>query len=405
MCSETSEDLSSLFQDQFGTHVIRSLLLLLSSRPISTSGNGSEDAASSLRSKRSSKFREGQDPNQESETSSNIKKVKSYLIPKEFENALEKLREDCLREVGMNEIRALAVNPVSSPTLQLILLLENEARSKADQEEQEQETSTQLKLSDLILGGLISSQEEELGERLDHLETLLRDPVGTHVLETLLKSVPKNIHSRFWRLYLKGRVIKLGTHPVANFVVASGIKRLGSDPSESNEEEDSDLLEAISEVKSAGDKLVKEGKIGILHALTNRCGHLGKCQEELIDAIRSAFRMSKDEGDAEGDGNEKKGKSIEEEQVEGVDLLVPVILSLRTKKAYIRTRGKKGVRKKGKHKKPQKKSNQENGDAVEDDQQVDDGSEEEMEATVQGSVLLQLMVRLSHPYNDSIYNR
>jgi len=406
MCVELSPDLPNLFQDQFGTHVIRSLLLLLSSNPVTPPPLNSGNATASLRSKKSSKFRQGQDPSEEI-NSSQAATPKAYLVPSEFKQTLEKLRENSLREVGTNEIRALAVNPISSPTLQLFLTLENQAASSSSNA-RAQNLSATLRLSDLILGGLISNQEsdEELPsskERLDHLETLLRDPVGTHVLETLLKSTPKSVHSDFYRLYLKGRVVKLGIHPVANFVVAAGLRRLGSESKEeetaSSKEEDQDLMEAITEIKSAGDKLVKEGKIGILQALTMRCGHIGKFEVEIVEAIKSAFRMDKDEGEVEGKPEEKDANG-------SVDLLVPIILSMRTKKAYIRTRGKAGEKKrKGRKVEKKKEAEDEEMNVKEEDGNQEGEKEDEMEATVQGSLLLQTMVRLSALANDAVFKR
>lgn len=50
-------------------------------------------------------------------------------------------------------------------------------------------------------------------------ETLLRDQVGSHLLEVILKTASPSIYNKIFVTYFRNRLAKLCHHPVANFVV------------------------------------------------------------------------------------------------------------------------------------------------------------------------------------------
>jgi hypothetical protein len=60
----------------------------------------------------------------------------------------------------------------------------------------------------------------------DFLPSLLRDTTGSHLLQTILLHAPEVILSAIWKTYFVGKVGKLASHPIGNYVVSSGIKRL-----------------------------------------------------------------------------------------------------------------------------------------------------------------------------------
>lgn len=60
----------------------------------------------------------------------------------------------------------------------------------------------------------------------DFLPSLLRDTTGSHLLQSILLNAPDLILSAIWSTYFVGKVGKLASHPIGNYVVSSGIKRL-----------------------------------------------------------------------------------------------------------------------------------------------------------------------------------
>lgn len=66
----------------------------------------------------------------------------------------------------------------------------------------------------------------ETHEPSDYLNTLLRDPTSSHLLETLVTRSPDLAFGVLWKYYFQGKLTRLSIHPVANFVVAKSFERL-----------------------------------------------------------------------------------------------------------------------------------------------------------------------------------
>lgn len=245
---EIKSTVPSMLQDPFASHVLRVLLLLLSGRPTAESPvtQFSQNNAS-LRSKRSAKFRAKETAVHAATPMARKDGHDKYPVPETFTSALHEVSTAATRGVGPNEVRAMAISPVASPVLQLLLTIEAEnpiSTSKGDHS-----------LSDIVLDGMSTlDDKDECAElqRSDHLEALLRDPIGSHLLERVTSVCPVSVLRLFWQTYIKGRVAKLGVHPIANFVVSRVVRRLDA------EEDNNDLADAISEIAQAGEKLVSK---------------------------------------------------------------------------------------------------------------------------------------------------
>lgn len=66
-------------------------------------------------------------------------------------------------------------------------------------------------------------------EASDYLNTLLRDPTSSHLLETIVMRSPDNAFSVLWTTYFKGKLARLAGHPVANFVLAKALERVSAE--------------------------------------------------------------------------------------------------------------------------------------------------------------------------------
>lgn len=74
----------------------------------------------------------------------------------------------------------------------------------------------------------------------DFFPSLFRDATGSHLAQTILTVAPLNIFNILWRIHFVGKIGKLSTHPIANFVIATGVKRLDEEA----------LRNVISELKA-----------------------------------------------------------------------------------------------------------------------------------------------------------
>jgi len=82
----------------------------------------------------------------------------------------------------------------------------------------------------------------------DFLGTLLRDTTSSHLLEVILMHAPQEPFDVLWKLHFKGRLAKLGLHPIANFVVAKAATRAS----------ETQILELVEEVGDGWNKLISE---------------------------------------------------------------------------------------------------------------------------------------------------
>lgn len=418
LTEEVSSDLellASLVTNSFGSHVLRSLLCVLTGRNIQVGAASSlqAGAGSDLRSKRSAKFRTRKAPT--APTTSGSQSVASedllVVIPDLLYNRASALRKEILHDASTDTVRRWATDAVASPLLQL--LVEAEADSLDDgplggmqQDQASLEDDAQRwkgSLVDSLLGGFVSSpppdNEGEVQKDV-YLETSLRDSVASHALQLALERAPLSTASRFFRIYIRNRMAKLCVHPTANHIVAALIRRLPK----------SDLDYAVNEMGKVATGMVKEQKISCLQAVVDRMVQLIAPEEvgtdvlknvKLVsDVVLSAFRLTPKEG---------------EDQAERLKLLVPAVLALKTRKAYLHTfaghlkkaeekeeNGKKRGRD-GKSKNKSKKSKyikktadleeeEETPWTMEADYELPPG-----EATMQGSLLLQSLLRLPGP--------
>ena len=84
-------------------------------------------------------------------------------------------------------------------------------------------------------------------EDSDYLGTLLRDPIASHLLETVVSRCPDVAFGVFWNTYFKGKLARLAAHPVANFVLAKAAERSS----------EGQLAELFEELKDSANKLIR----------------------------------------------------------------------------------------------------------------------------------------------------
>ncbi|KAJ6516296.1 armadillo-type protein [Mycena sanguinolenta] len=330
VCEELFPVFASLIMHPFASHVIRALLVLLSPNLVASH----ETAQHAMRSKKSAAWKAKQGPlNSVFEDGDNKRDLGNYIPPEEFPKTARKFVDVVRRELDANETRALAADKVACPTLQMLLAVE------ADQQMTEDPDS----LMDRVLVGLISSSRDNPSEPSpvsDYLNTLLRDPTSSHLLETIVSRCPGPAFSILWTTYFKGNLPRIASHPVANFVLAKALERVSV----------TQLTEACEELQNVWTKLIQASRTGVLRAAVDRAAILKACGSEVTEAVSAGFRT----------------QSSEER-----NLLVPCILHLQTLqdfKAVAKPSAGEG--------KPTSKD----------------------EPKVQGAVLLQSLLRLPEPH-------
>jgi len=239
--TEFEGNLGFLITDRFGSHALRVLLLVLAGEPLTSQLNKSV-----MQSKRKENV----------EVSSASKEEQTNLsqqrpVPKSFSVALEKMMADCVTGLHTQGLRALASHPLGSPILQLLVRLEltHFGKSRAKDE------------SSIYRGLLPEDPVTQETESAAFMNGLNYDPIGSHLLESVIEHVPgktfKGLYKEFW----KSRLASLSRNEVAMYVVCKLLERLGKD----------DLIEAHEAIISVLPLLLDRNRIAVLRTLIERC--------------------------------------------------------------------------------------------------------------------------------------
>ncbi|KAN0135354.1 hypothetical protein V8E53_006919 [Lactarius tabidus] len=233
---ETLPSLPTLVMDQFASHVIRVLFLLLCPHLFN---------------------------------SSTLHKSQEFHGQGQSQSREEKSRPAEFREVSKKHVttlrKTLDENEVACPVLQMALEME------ADQDLSDEPGS----LVDHVLIGLISACHDDpsfVPEASDYLLTLLRDPTSSHLLETIVSRCPEPVFDVLWTTYFERSLRKLSVHPVANFVVAKALERAQA----------RQLTYTFSELRDS-----LESRVGTLRALIERAAALTILEAEVCEVCRS----------------------------------------------------------------------------------------------------------------------
>lgn len=98
----------------------------------------------------------------------------------------------------------------------------------------------------------------------------------------MLAIAPQNIFKSLWDSYFVGKLGKLASHPIGNFVVSSGVKRLSKDQ----------LEVMIQEIRAAGPtSFVRTSRTSVLQGLVDRAAKTGELQEEVVQLIVEACEI------------------------------------------------------------------------------------------------------------------
>ncbi|KAG0698851.1 armadillo-type protein [Suillus ampliporus] len=333
ICEEVTPAFTSLVMDPFASHVLRALLLLLSP----SSSAASHKAESNMRSKKSSAWKARQGTMKSVFADNKSQHVNSNRsVPKEFHDAAVRFVHTIKSELSDNEVRALAADKVASPLLQ------------ADHGE----SSSPDSLMDRVLVGIITlyhRNPDEQPEVSDYIVTLLRDPTSSHLLETMVSRCPDPAFTILWTTYFQGKLARLATHPVANFVVAKAAERLNP----------AQLKAALDELDTSWNKVIGSARTGVIRAMIDRACTLRVHQKDICQAVCNAFELF-----------EAKDRSH----------LVPCVLVLKPLREYMTTRSTKHSSEDA-----QKTSNKGNVD-------------KSKESKVQGALILQSLLRLMEPH-------
>ncbi|KAG0254284.1 Nucleolar protein 9 [Mortierella polycephala] len=265
MCSQTQEEFTALISDPFASHIIRVILYVLAGRTVADDGTGKGN----VRSKKSAKYNDANN----SKTNTGAFRP-NRLVPPSFKEMLRTITSTMMTGLSDSIVRSLAVHQVANPVLQLLLeVLAKDNESAKDE------------LVDKLLMDI--TREEAPGHKNDdrdaYVETLLRDQVGSHLLEKIVRVASPALFQKFYTSYFRGRLSKLSFHPIANYVIQNFFV---------NAKTPVQLEMMVAEVLPEFGNFLKFGRPGVIRAVVEACKNVGACHKEVIKGLCSAFHTN-----------------------------------------------------------------------------------------------------------------
>ncbi|KAK0290263.1 Glutamate decarboxylase 2 [Friedmanniomyces endolithicus] len=262
--AELEGSIGYLLTDQFGSHALRVLLLVLSGEPLS-----SEASKHLLQSKR----KEGVS-NKGRPSSAIAGEDKSRAVPKSFSDSLERLIVESVAGLDTDKLRALATQPNGNPTLQLLLKLE---LTQFGKQRAKDETSI---IRTLLPDDPITAESGSA----TFINGLVYDPVGSHLVEQIVQHAPGKMFKSLVKEFFKERSATFARNDIAGYVMCRVLERLSKD----------DLQDVHEMLIPAIPSLLEKNRTIVIRTLIERCAIRD------VDTQAIAVQLDAALGDANG---------------------------------------------------------------------------------------------------------
>ncbi|OJJ51607.1 hypothetical protein ASPZODRAFT_148862 [Penicilliopsis zonata CBS 506.65] len=248
-----------LLTERFASHTIRVLLLVLAGEPVDMSS-----ADSVVASKKKERLGvPGADAQNDKEAE------KKREVPESFEQTLKRVMKDMVSGLDDTYLRALATHPVGNPVLQVLLYLELRHFGK-----------TSFKESSSITKRLIPDETfQEGSEGTKFAQGLLYDPVGSRLLETIVRWTPGKLFKSLYKNLFRDRMASLARNVTAGYVAIRILERLGKD----------DLQSVVDAVAPEIPSLIERSRLAVPRVLVERCAVRGVDTAPLAKAFEAAY--------------------------------------------------------------------------------------------------------------------
>ncbi len=247
-----------LLTERFASHTIRVLLLVLAGEPVDVSSNDSVVASRK-------KERLGVVGGETQE----VTVTEKTSVPESFEITLKKVMQDMVSVLDDTYLRALATHPVGNPVLQVLVKLELSHFGKSS-----------AKQSNSIIKRLIPDESfEEDSESTRFIRGLLYDPVGSRLLETMVRWMPGKMFKSLYKNYLREQMSSLARNQTAGYVVLRVLERLGKD----------DLQTVVEQIAPKIPSLIERSRTIVPKVLIERCLTRGVDTKPLAKALGASY--------------------------------------------------------------------------------------------------------------------
>ncbi|KAI9882653.1 MAG: hypothetical protein M1823_005600 [Watsoniomyces obsoletus] len=174
---------------------------------------------------------------------------RAETLPSSFAEGLEKMMAEIASGLQPLELGTLATHPIGNPVLQLLVELESMEPWKGH-----------LTPERSILQKLLVNESLNYASSRSFIHQLLYDPVGSFLLEKMVRFAPGKTFKTIYRQHLKEKIGDAVEHDVAAFVIQRALERLGKD----------ELQEAADQVLARLGTLVQRSKFDLIRTIMER---------------------------------------------------------------------------------------------------------------------------------------
>lgn len=248
-----------LLTERFASHTIRVLLLVLAGEPVDVT---STDSIVASRKKERLGLPTAGAQEEKAPTG-------KRSVPESFQPALKKIMNDMVSGIDDTYLRALATQPVGNPVLQVLLFLELSHFGKSSAKDPKS-----------ILRRLVPDESFEEGtESATFIRGLLYDPVGSRLVETMVKYMPGKVFKNLYKNTIRDRIGSLSRNNTAGYVVLRTLERLGKD----------DLQSAMDLIIPEVPGLIERARLIVPRTLIERCVIRNIDTKPFAEALASAY--------------------------------------------------------------------------------------------------------------------
>ena len=257
--NELESNLGYLMTDQFASHPLRVLLVVLSGMPLAAA---SSTSLLQSRKKEHISITGGK-------ASQPVDINEPRTLPDSFHAAVEKMIAGTVAGLDTTNLRALATHPIANPVLQLLLELE---LTRSGKQRAKDPDSLFRKL--LPEGSLEESTDND-----SFINGLVYDTIGSRLLEVIITHAPGKTFKTMYKHSFSEKLGNFAKNEIAAFVIIKIVERLNKE----------DLQSATDQLLPHIQTLIKRGHTSVIKALIERCRIRQIDTEPISAALETAY--------------------------------------------------------------------------------------------------------------------
>ena len=257
--NELEGNLGYLMSDQFASHPLRILLVVLSGMPIAAASSSSV-----LQSKKKEHISVTGGKSMRTEEN-----TEARIVPDSFHTALEKMMAGAVAGLDTRYLRVLATHPIANPVLQLLLELELTSSGKQSAKD----------LKSLFRKLIPDDTLEERSDSASFINNLVYDTIGSRLLEVIITYVPGKTFKALYNSSFRDKIGTFAKNEVAAFVVIKVVERLNKE----------DLTSALDEICPQISTLIKRSRTSVVKTLIERCRVRDLDTSSILNGLKESY--------------------------------------------------------------------------------------------------------------------